>query len=145
MMHKIQSLIGISLDEAQRMKDSRIPWMENLYPLIDDLGWARMNCWEYLQSFNLGEPPKSACYVCPYRSDESWLNMKEKDPDAFESACNFERKVQEMDGRREYKGVPFLHRAMVPLAEVDFAARINKPEFEQPSLFGDECEGMCGV
>jgi hypothetical protein len=40
------------------------------------------------------------------------------------------------------RGVPFLHRSLTPLAEIDF----SKPESEQQiNLFQNECEGMCGV
>ena len=40
-------------------------------------------------------------------------------------------------------GVPYLTRRCVPLDTVDFDE--NKPGYEQLSMFGNECEGLCGV
>jgi hypothetical protein len=36
----------------------------------------------------------------------------------------------------------YLHRSLKPLAEIDFSSAEDKG---QGTLFGDECEGMCGV
>jgi hypothetical protein len=36
--------------------------------------------------------------------------------------------------------VPYLHRSLQPLGTVVF-----DPMKNEPSLFGNECEGMCGV
>jgi hypothetical protein len=40
------------------------------------------------------------------------------------------------------KGEQFMHRSLKPLEEVDFR---NAEDFGQVNMFGNECEGMCGV
>lgn len=137
MKHHIDMQIGISMDEVQRMKPSRIKWIENHYPLIDILGWDRTDCFEYLVSKGIGEPPKSACYICPYRSDESWAHMKRNDKDSWDKAVEFDKQIRE---RPRLKNPAYLHCSLVPLDEVDFEK--NAPN---DYLFDNECEGMCGV
>ena len=41
-----------------------------------------------------------------------------------------------------FDGKVFLHPSCEPLETVDFASRMRT---KQPSLFDNECEGMCGV
>ena len=60
--------IGISLDEAHRMKPSRDDWIENRWPLID-LRMKRHDCLRWMQEKGYPQPPRSACVFCPYMSD----------------------------------------------------------------------------
>lgn len=90
MKHQINMIIGISMDEVQRMKDARDKWQTNVYPLIDELEWERHQCYDYLKTVMGEMPPKSSCYVCPYRSNESWKQLKRSEPDCFEKACKFD-------------------------------------------------------
>ena len=71
MRHKIETILGISTDEASRMRDSRIPWITNRFPLIDELNWSRGDCIRFIKRLGLGEPPKSACYVLTNDSTKS--------------------------------------------------------------------------
>lgn len=139
--HKVDTILGISTDEASRMKPSQTPWMTNKWPLIEELEWSRGDCFRFIMSFGLGEPPKSACYICPYRSNESWRDMKRDDPEAFESAVRFEAAVRENKERLKFDGDPFLHSSRKPLGKIDW----NAIAPESRELFENECEGMCGV
>lgn len=133
----IESWIGISTDEAERMKPSREPWLRNRYPLIE-LGWSRQMCIDwYLEKF--GErPPRSACKFCPYHSDNEWRRLKFDEPDEFAAAVQYERDLQAANKIDEVTlGIPFLHDSLVPLDQVEFGDR--------PDRFGDECGGVCGV
>lgn len=140
--HQVEMVLGISLDEVQRMRDNPTPWMDNSYPLIDILEWDRQDCINYINSLEIGSPPKSACYICPYRNNDSWKKLKRDEPDSFNLAVEFEKNMQAKDRSKpgEYRGTPFLHRSCLPLDEIDFDS------FEpNPPLFGNDCEGMCGV
>lgn len=139
--HKVQQIIGISTDEIIRMKPSRDVWIENVWPLIDELNWARGDCISYVKSLGIGTPPKSSCYVCPYRSAESWKNLKRDEPEAFAAAVAFEREVQRNSERTGFHGAPFLHSSRKPLDQINWDALAP----DQRELFGEECEGMCGV
>lgn len=72
---RIIQQIGISTDEVQRARDSRIPWITNSYPLLD-LGWSRAVCDEYLEDMGWGGTRKSACIGCPFHSRDEWARMR---------------------------------------------------------------------
>jgi hypothetical protein len=130
--------IGISTDEAHRMKPSRKEWCKNRYPLVEK-GMTRLHCLEWMQAKQYPKPPRSACVYCPYHSDDEWLRLKRDEPHEFEKAVAFERRYQEAAAQVALDAVPYLHKDGVPLSEVEFIEGRNL------SLFGEECEGMCGV
>lgn len=131
---------GISVDEAHRMKDSRDAWIMNRYPLVD-LEMTRDDCVRWLRAKNLPIPQKSACIGCPYHSNAYWRDQMRKRPDEFADAEDFDAQLRE----RPYPGVTgkvYLHRRMLPLREAVMSTMGKK---EQGDLFGQECEGVCGV
>lgn len=134
---KLVQWIGISTDEADRMKPSIRKRVVNTWPLIE-LGWSRKTCEEWLAAEGLGKPPKSACYFCGFRSKAEWLDMRDTDPDSFQAACTFEEKLRvAYAATPRLKGQPFLTQTGRPLAEL--ADRDNQ------SHWGNECGGICGV
>lgn len=134
------SWIGISTDEAHRMKPSREPWVEHRWPLID-LGMNRSDCLEWMMAKGFPKPPRSACVYCPYHSDKEWLRLKNDEPAEFQRAVQFERDLQLVKSQTDnMRGVPFLHNTRQPLDRVQF-----RGDLTQPNLFGNECEGLCGV
>lgn len=133
--------IGISIDEAHRMKDSRVPWSVHRYPLID-LGMSREDCLQWMKDQNHPVPPRSACTFCPYHSDTEWNRLKFQEPEAFADAVAFEWEFQRTkEGTDNFKSIPFLHASRKPLDTVDFG---TDPELDR-DLWGEECEGMCGI
>jgi hypothetical protein len=134
---KVRMLIGISCDETYRMKPSRLPWIQNVYPLID-LWKSRQWASDYVQAIVGEKPPRSACTVCPYRSDSEWIHLRESDPQAFSEAVSFDYKIRRQS---KFNGENFLHRSMKPLGEVEFKTGDKR----QVDMFNNECEGMCGV
>lgn len=139
----VRSLIGISTDEASRMRTSREPWIENHYPLIE-AGLSRNDCLRWMADNKLPTPPKSACVFCPYHSDKTWQHLKDNDPSGFEAAARFEEQLQALQQSKEAAvgvqlGKEFLHSSRKPLREVEFVRK------DQPNSFENECEGLCGV
>lgn len=132
--------IGISTDEASRMKPSRDPLIKHRWPLIEH-DFSRKDCLEWMKEKGFPTPPKSACVFCPYHHDKLWREMKFNQPEEFARAVQYEKEFQVAcaDGGADNK--PFLHSSLLPLSEVDFSI---KPEM-QINLFNNECEGMCGV
>ena len=133
--------IGISLDEAHRMKDSRVKYITNRYPLID-LRMSRGDCLEWMKRNGFRQPPKSACVFCPYASDYRWKSIKKNDPNSFALACDYDdamRKTRTQKLAAGIKGELFIHRSMTPLRDAVLS------DDNQLDLFGQECEGMCGV
>jgi len=134
--------IGISLDEAHRMKPSRDKWCEMRWPLID-ARMSRQDCLTWMKANGLPQPPRSACVFCPFHSDAEWRRLKTEEPKEFQKAVDFERRMFKAADRSEIlRGRPFLHGSCKPLDTVDFS---TEEERGQINMFGNECEGMCGV
>lgn len=132
--------IGISTDEAHRMKPSRDTWCANIWPLIE-MGMSRKDCLTWMREAGYPLPPRSACVYCPYHSDKEWLRLKTEEPAEFDKAVAFEKELQSSYARATaLHSTPWLHASRQPLENIDFT-----PDNSQPDLFGNECEGMCGV
>lgn len=132
--------LGITTDEAQRMKPSREAWLANRWPLVE-LGMSRADCITWMRQHGYPKPPRSACVFCPYRSNEDWMSLKRDSPAEFAAAVKFERNFQAALAQLPtFSGEAFLHPKRQSLDTVDFGT--EKPTADQ---FGNECEGMCGV
>lgn len=142
----IEQWVGISLDEAHRMKDSRLPYVRHRWPLIEQR-MNRLDCLSWLKRHGYSQPPKSACYFCPYTDDARWGQLKKNDPEAFNDAVMIDKAIRNgVKNRRNGKALSpakwFVHRSLIPLSEVDFS---TEEERGQGNLFGNECDGVCGV
>lgn len=132
--------IGISMDEVIRMKPSRDSWCVNVWPLIDR-GMTRRDCLKWMEAKGYPKPPRSACVYCPYHSNAEWRRLRDEEPQEFARAVAFEKRLQSAAAQATaLRSKPFLHRSCVPLSEAPLA-----DDDGHPSLFGNECEGMCGV
>jgi len=138
----IKMWIGISTDEAMRMKPSRDAWIENIWPLID----AEMSRFDCIAWFERNYPgavlAKSACIGCPYHSDAAWRDMKINDPESFADAVEFDAGIRSRGTIGSMREKQYLHRSCKPLSEVDFR---NLEDLGQLNMFNEECEGMCGI
>ena len=131
--------IGISLDEHHRMKPSREFWIQNRWPLIERKT-TRQDCLKWMAAHGYPKPPRSACIFCPFHSDKEWQNLELEE---LASAAGYERFLQSSARQQNaMTGIPFLHKSCKPLDQVSFE---NKPDHQQLDMFGNECEGMCGV
>ncbi len=130
--------LGISLDEIVRMKPSRRSTVTHRWPLID-ARMRRHDCLEWIKKHGYPTPPRSACTFCPYRSNAEWRSLSEEE---FAEVGGFEFRVQQAHAHCSATAVPFLHRSMVPIHEADLS---TDEERGQGVMFGNECEGMCGV
>lgn len=129
----IQQLLGISLDEFTRAKDSDVKYIEHVYPLLD-MRMSRADCAGYLERNGIETPNPSACTFCPYHSNTAWQEQKREDgPDWAQSI-----KVDDLlrDQRPPYP--LFVHAARVPLEDA-----VSIPEddgYAQGSFFNLELE-----
>lgn len=123
--------IGFSIDEFDRMRahDPRQKW-NHTYPLVD-LRMTRGDCIALCEDMGWGVPPRSACWMCPYRNDQEWLHLKAKGNGDFQKAVELEQFLQERDPD------VYFHDTCQPLDEVSF----NE---EQGDMFSKPCaSGMC--
>jgi hypothetical protein len=138
--------IGISTDEAHRMRDSGVKYITNRYPLIE-LGMSRHDCAVWLERNGFLVPPKSSCIGCPFHDDATWRRMKDEDEASWVDAVSFDASMRHLP---RIKGEVFLHRSLMPLGEVDLsnAADHGQSSFDFDIRYGfaSQCdEGMCGV
>ncbi len=127
--------IGISLDEAHRLKDSREDWLAHRFPLLEK--WmSRKDCLGWLNARDFAMPPKSACVYCPYRSPAQWRASKDAGGEAWETILKVSRILEK---RGEY-----LTKDCLPIDQVDFSTDIENGQ-GMLAGFGNECEGLCGV
>lgn len=140
----VVSWVGISLDEIVRMKDSRVAWILQRWPLVE-ARMSRHDCLRWMKANGHPEPPRSACVFCPFRNQEEWRLMREKAPQDFQRAVEFERELhKKREGSWTLKAKPFIHRQLVPLDQADFDTEEDRGQLPLDG-FNRECEGMCGV
>jgi hypothetical protein len=133
-----ETWIGISLDEIQRVKDSRESYIKHRWPLLE-LGMKRHHCHEWFDKHYPNKKlAKSACIACPYHDNKLWRDMKINDPKSFNDAVLFDKAIRTQNTKNIEQ---FVHSSLKPLSEVDFSS----PEDKGQLNFLDECEGMCGV
>ena len=136
--------VGISLDEIQRMKNSPNKWSQHRWPLVEKR-ITRAHCIQWMRNNGYPEPPRSACYYCPFHSDTEWRRLRNNDPKHFHKAILFDyalRSKHKQHNKRLEMEI-YLHRSCKPLAEVDFDNDEDKGQMTWD--FQAECEGMCGI
>lgn len=142
----VEMVMGISYDEIARVNIPRDKWQVNCYPLVDNK-IERSDCIAWMKEGGYGEPPRSACVICPYRSNKEWRYLKETDHGAFHDAVEFDEYLRNDEkgvGKEKFSSFvknskPFLYHGKIPLKEADFSGELSYEPFD------DECEGMCGV
>lgn len=135
----VETWIGISTDEIIRAKPSFEAWQIKRFPLIERR-FSRRDCLAWLRRHGYPAPPKSACIGCPFHDNARWRHMRDNDPEAWADAIEVDHGLRR--GLRGIRGDVFLHRSCVPLEEADLSTAADHGQLD---LFGNECEGMCGV
>jgi hypothetical protein len=120
--------MGISLDEYRRVKVTEGKWQRK-YPLID-LRLTREHCVQIVEKFGLPTPIRSACWMCPNKSDYEWRTLFVRD---LEQAIIFEKELH-----RDYPYL-YLHHSCRNLESIDFSKNQSQFNFS----FCDS--GMCFV
>ncbi len=134
----MEQWLGISMDEALRMKPSDVKYVTNRWPLIEKR-MSRQDCVRWLERNGIEVPPKSACTFCPYHSMAEWRRIKET-PEDWEKALAVDRMIRK--ARPPYD--LFVHSSRKPLEEVDLRTPQEKGQMEL-DLWSEECSGICGV
>lgn len=132
----VEQWMGISTDEAARMRVSPVRWRRLRYPLIE-LGMSRVDCLRWLEDNSHDVPPKSACVYCPYRSNRGWAALRERGGPDWGKAVAFDEGIRDGLTGADAEQL-FTWRGFEPLTEADFGE-------QDLDGFDDECEGYCGV
>ena len=135
--------LGISYDEMQRMKLPSNLWTQHRWPLVEKR-MTRSHCKDWMSKNGYPEPPRSACYYCPFHDDEEWRRLKTEDPEHFQKAVEFDKTYRRLQNENPggFRVEVYLHKSCKPLDEVDFT---DKHKDQLGFDFSSECEGMCGL
>ncbi len=132
----VEQWLGISLDEAERMKPSDVKYITHRWPLIERR-MSRNDCINWLQRHDLEVPVKSACVFCPFHNRRAWYEMK------AENGADW-RKAVEVDEAIRKARPPFdlfVHVDRIPLIDIH-----SPQENGQLDMFeSEECSGVCFV
>ena len=90
--------VGISTDEARRMRSSRVQYEQLRYPLIE-LGLSREDCVRIIKDAGWPVPIRTSCIMCPQRTMFEWLRLKVECPEDFDRACRIEDEIRAFDPR----------------------------------------------
>lgn len=132
----VEMWLGITTDETERMKPSNVQWATNRWPLIE-LGMSRESARHWLLRNGYPEPPKSACYFCPFFSERRYAQMRESDPETWEKAVAADEAMRLTPEGDEQ----FVLKTLVPLRELQTPEDRGQLGLE----LMDECEGGCFV
>ncbi len=89
--------LGISRDEADRMRTGTGKWQYK-HPLVDDKRWMnRQDCLKLVRSLGWPDPPRSRCYMCPNQGPREWQDLETNWPEDFAKAMAFEAEIQKRD------------------------------------------------
>ena len=134
---QVEMLMGISTDEMVRMRRNRMPYIKNIYPLVD-IGFRRHNCLRWMEDNGYPKPSRSACTFCPYHNNEEWKDIK-KNKEEWDEVVALDKAIRY--GTKKKDDAVYLHKSCIPIEEADL-----DPNKDQQDLFNDICdEGMCGV
>lgn len=131
---QVEVCIGISVDEAHRMKPARNLWQHHTWPLIDKR-MTRADCLAWMERAGYPRPPKSSCLGCPFHSDQQWEEIKAV-PEEWLDVIEVDKAIRLQPKMRLQQ---FMHRSCTPIDQVEFT------NAAQTDLFGNECLGMCGT
>ena len=126
--------LGLSLDEVHRMKPNRRKWATVHWPLILDRKTYRGECQQLVLNAGFPPPPKSSCWMCPYRGNAQWRRLQDHYPDDWKAAVRLDYAIRERDEQKSL----FLHREAVPLDRADLGR-------SQMFLFAGCDSGQCWV
>ena len=121
----VRTWLGMSRDELGRVKDSDVEWDSNWFPLLFGVAPAlsRAECVTLIKEYGLPDPPKSSCWMCPWRRNAQWRRLKEHYPDDWAKAVALDEEIRAKD---KFNAV-YLHDSRVPLKDADLS---EKPKAE---------------
>lgn len=131
----IEQWLGISLDEAERMKPSNVKYITHRWPLIEKR-MSRNDCIAWLQRHDLEVPVKSACVFCPFHNRSAWYEMKRENGADWRKAVEVDETIRKVRPPFDL----FVHSDRIPLVD------IRSPQDNgQMEMFSEECSGFCFV
>lgn len=136
----VELLLGISMDEFQRMKDADVKYITHRWPLIEKR-MTRDDCKQWLREHGLEVPPKSSCVFCPYHNQSGWKELYHSGNGDWQKAVAVDEAIRKVRPPHDL----FLHPSRKPLVDVDLRTPQEKGQMELWANWDAECSGICGV
>ena len=139
----INQYLAIAWDEVYRMKDSRVEYVTNLYPLIDRR-LTRADCIAIIREAHLPVPQRSSCYFCPFNSVDRWRWLYETHRDLFDKAVALEEHSKHFPAQR-LTDQAFRSRTDISLRSLAEIFASGDPLPAQPAIEQQPCGAECGT
>jgi hypothetical protein len=131
----VEQWLGITTDEAERMKPSDVKYVNHRWPLIEKR-MSRNACIAWLARHDLEVPVKSSCVFCPFHNRRAWYDMKSENGADWQKAVEVDEAIRKSRPPFDL----FVHPDRIPLAD------IRSPQDDgQLELWSEECSGTCFV
>jgi hypothetical protein len=131
----VEQWLGITTDEAERMKPSDVKYITHRWPLIEKR-MSRNACIAWLARHDLDVPEKSACVFCPFHNRSAWWSMKAEGGADWREAVSVDKAIRKARPPFDL----FVHSDRIPLED------IRSPQDDgQLELWSEECSGTCFV
>jgi len=121
---QVQLWIGITCDEAKRMRESGVKYIQNHYPLIQRF-YTRDMTIRFLNDAGLEVPPKSTCICCPFHTQAIWNQIRHVKED-WQRAVDVDQAIRTA---LSPKFLCYLHHTRKPLLQCNFSPQPPKPSF----------------
>ena len=95
----VNQYLAIAYDEINRVKDSRVPYVTHLFPLVDRR-ITRAGCVAIIEEAGLPVPERSSCYFCPFNSADRWRWIHDNHPNLFDRAVALEENSKHFPAQR---------------------------------------------
>lgn len=139
-----ETWIGISTDEQDRAerRKQEVGYSAPRFPLLE-LGLSRAHCEAINRRAGFEQVAKSACIGCPFHTNRQWREIRDKDPESWADAVDFDRRIRAGSARinaqgQHLLGAAWLHRSRVPLDQAPID-RVTHAEWRglQPDLVAE--------
>jgi hypothetical protein len=100
----INQYLGISFEERNRMKKARVPYVKNIFPLVENK-LNRYDCIDIIcqADFDLPLPVRSGCFFCPFNSLSRWKEIFQKHRNLYHKAMLLEENSKHFPKQRLMK------------------------------------------
>lgn len=100
----VNQYLGISFEERKRMKEARVSYVKNIFPLVENK-LARHDCIDilYQANFDFPLPVRSGCFFCPFNSLSRWKEIYENHKDLYLKAMILEENSKHFPKQRLMK------------------------------------------
>jgi len=120
----VEMWVGISIDEAQRMRLSQTQWLGRRYPLVERM-MSRNDCEKWLfDNYEGLTVARSSCIGCPYHGTLEWQEIYANSDEWTDAILVDETIRHGSEAVSAY--TQYLHRSFKPLREIDLRTPEDK-------------------